>query len=168
LPGTQRSNDAPDVSNLSILTNPLYNDREEMPMAQPIRVRNARGELVETKAVSASDAKNVGRILEYVSRDGAVTITRRNEPLAVVVSVETYARLAAVEQPSLDTLTAEFDALLDRMQQPGMARAMQHAFRMSVEQLGRAALEQAGPKAPARVRPAAAKSARARKQRGRA
>jgi prevent-host-death family protein len=137
-------------------------------MTQPIRVRNSRGELVEAKAVSASDAKNVGRILEYVSKDGGVTITRRNEPLAVVISVETYARLAATEQPSLDTLTDEFDALLDRMQQPGMAGAMQRAFQMSAEELGRAAVQQAGRKPAATARHAFAKSARTRKQRGRA
>ena len=137
-------------------------------MAQTIRVRNSRGELVDAKAVSASDAKNVGRILEYVSRDGGVTITRRNEPLAVVIPVETYARLAATEQPSLDTLTDEFDALLDRMQQPGMAGAMQRAFQMSAEELGQVAVQQAGRKAAAAARQATAKSARTRKQRGRA
>ena len=137
-------------------------------MTQPIRVRNTRGAFVEAKAVSASDAKNVGRILEYVSKDGGVTITRRNEPLAVVISVETYARLAATEQPSLDTLTNEFDALLDRMQQQGMAGAMQRAFQMSAEELGRAAVQQARRKPPATARHAIAKSARTRKQRGRA
>ena len=137
-------------------------------MTQAIRVRNSRGEFVEAKAVSASDAKNVGRILEYVSKDGGVTITRRNEPLAVVISVEAYARLAATEQPSLHTLTDEFDALLDRMQQPGMAGAMQRAFQMSAEELARAAVQQAGRKPAATVRHAITKSARTRKQRGRA
>ena len=137
-------------------------------MTQSIRVRNSRGEFVEAKAVSASDAKNVGRILEYVSKDGGVTITRRNQPLAVVISVETYARLAAIEQPSLDTLTDEFDALLNRMHQPGMADAMQRAFQMSAEELGRAAVQQAGRQPAATARHAIAKSARTRKQRGRA
>ena len=134
-------------------------------MTQPIRVRNSRGEFVEAKAVSASDAKNVGRILEYVSKDGAVMITRRNEPLAVVISVETYARLASTEQPSLETLTEEFDALLDRMQRPGVAGAMQRAFQMSAEELGRAAVQQAARKPAATARHAIAKSARTRKQR---
>ena len=137
-------------------------------MTQSIRVRNSRGEFVEAKAVSASEAKNVGRILEYVSKDGGVTITRRNEPLAVVIPVETYARLAATEQPSLGTLTDEFDALLDRMQQPGMAGAMQRAFQMSPEELGRAAVQQAARKPAATPRRAFAKSARTRKRRGQA
>lgn len=137
-------------------------------MAQPIRVRNARGELVEAKQVSASDAKNVGRILEYVSKDGGVTITRRNEPLAVVISVETYARLAATEQASLDTLTGEFDALLERMQQPDMASAMQRAFLMGPDELGRGAVQHAKREPPVKAHRTLAKPARIRRQRGRA
>jgi prevent-host-death family protein len=137
-------------------------------MAQPIRVRNARGEFVEAKEVSASDAKSVGRILEYVSKHGGVTITRRNEPLAVLIPVETYARLAATEQASLDTLTGEFDALLDRMQEPGMASAMQRAFQMSPDELGRGAVLQAQRKQPVSARRVLAKPARTRTRRARA
>jgi prevent-host-death family protein len=136
-------------------------------VVQPIRVRNARGELVEAKSVSASDAKSIGRILDYVAGDGGVTITRRNEPFAVVIPVETYARLVTSEQASLDTLTGEFDALLARMQQPGMARAMQRAFRMNPEELGRHAVQQATRK-PVGARPAPARAAAPRKPRGRA
>jgi len=133
-----------------------------------IRVRNARGEFVEAKEVSASEAKNVGRMLEYVSKDGGVTITRRNEPLAVIIPVEAYARLTATEQASLDTLTVEFDALLDRMQQAGMAAAMQRAFRMSPDELGRAAVQLGKSEHHVSARRAAAKRVRIRQRRGRA
>ena len=136
------------------------------PMAQPIRVRNARGELVEPRAVSASEAKNVGRILDYVARDGGVTITRRNEPFAVIIPIETYARLAAAEHASLDTLSAEFDALFEKMQEPGMAGAMERAFRMSPDELGRAAAEQARGSPPAARKAKAARLVRARRPRG--
>lgn len=112
-------------------------------MEHAIRVRNPRGELVESPQVSASDAKNVGRVLDYVATTGGVTITRRRTPLAVVIPVETYARLLAAEEHTLDTLTSEFDALLERMQQPGMAAAMERAFRMPPEELGAAAVAQA-------------------------
>ena len=112
-------------------------------MGHPIRVRNQRGEWVESPEVSASDAKNVGRILDYVATAGGVTITRRHTPLAVVIPIETYTRLLAAEENVLDTLTSDFDALLERMQQPGMAEAMEHAFRMSPSQLGAAAVAQA-------------------------
>ena len=112
-------------------------------MGSPIRVRNPRGELVDSPEVSASDAKNVGRILDVVATAGGVTITRRRTPLAVVIPVETYTRLLAAEGSALDSLTSEFDALLERMQQPGMAEAMERAFRMSPAQLGEAAVAQA-------------------------
>jgi prevent-host-death family protein len=95
--------------------------------------------MIEPPEVSASDAKNgFGRILDRVAREGGVTITRR--PVAVVIPIETYRRLAAAEAGSLETLTAEFDALLARMQTPGLGEAMQQAFEMTPEALGDAAL----------------------------
>lgn len=135
-------------------------------MPSPIRVRNARGELIEPAAVSASDAKNgFGRILARVAADGGVTITRRNEPIAVVIPVEAYARLAAAEADMLGTLAAEFDALLDRMQAPGMAEAMQRAFDLPAEDLGAAAVGAAAAKPAAQRLLAAPGPKRAAKQR---
>ena len=131
-------------------------------MGHPIRVRNLRGELVDSPEVSASDAKNVGRILDYVATAGGVTITRRHTPLAVVIPVDTYARLLAAEENALDTLASEFDALLERMQQPGMAEAMERAFRMSSAQLGAAAVAQV------RSPPAVGERTRATRKRPRA
>ena len=108
-----------------------------------IRIRNARGELVEPAKVSSSDAKNrFGRILERVTKEGGVAITLRNEPRFVVISVETYQRMARADSRSLDTLTDEFDALLDRMQAPGARTAMERAFSMTPEELGHAARRQ--------------------------
>jgi antitoxin Phd len=123
-------------------------------MANPIRVRNARGELIDAAEVSASDAKNgFGRILDQVAKDGGVTITRRRQPFAVVIPIETYARLAGAEAGALNTLSAEFDALLARMQAPGMAKAMQRAFDMPPEALGHAAVRAAvGAAAPRRAK----------------
>jgi prevent-host-death family protein len=108
-----------------------------------IRIRNARGELVEPARISSSDAKNrFGKILERVTEEGGVAITLRNEPKFVVISVETYQRLARAESRSLDTLTDEFDALLDRMQEPGSRAAMERAFSMTPEELRQAARRQ--------------------------
>jgi antitoxin Phd len=110
-------------------------------MPNPIRIRNARGELVDAAEVSASDAKNgFGRILDQVASNGGVTITRRRQPIAVVLPVETYRRLAGAEAATLDTLSAEFDVLLARMQAPGMADAMQRAFETPPAALGHAAV----------------------------
>jgi len=105
-----------------------------------IRILNPRGELVEPAKVSSSDTKNrFGRILERVTKEGGVAITLRNEPRFVLISVETYQRMARADSRSLDTLTDEFDALLDRMQAPGTRAAMERAFNMTPEELGHAA-----------------------------
>jgi prevent-host-death family protein len=110
-----------------------------------LRIRNARGEFVEPARVSSSDAKNgFGRVLERVTKEGGVAITLRNEPRFVVIPIETYQRLAQADSRSLDTLTGEFDALLDRMQAPGSRAAMERAFAMTPEELGHAARHQAG------------------------
>jgi prevent-host-death family protein len=110
-----------------------------------IRIRNARGEFVEPARISSSDAKNgFGRVLERATKEGGVAITLRNEPRFVVIPIETYQRLAQADSRSLDTLTGEFDALLDRMQAPGSRAAMERAFGMTPEELGHAARHQAG------------------------
>ena len=127
-------------------------------MNNPIRVPNPRGEMIEPPSVSASDAKNgFGRILERVAREGGVTITRRHEPVAVVIPIETYRRLAGADAGLLDSLSAEFDAVLSRMQAPGAAEAMQSAFEMAAEELGAAAVAAAAGCAPAAVEPAPSK-----------
>ncbi|HEX6794701.1 MAG TPA: type II toxin-antitoxin system prevent-host-death family antitoxin, partial [Casimicrobiaceae bacterium] len=97
-----------------------------------IMIRNARGELIEPAKISSSDAKNgFGRILERVTKEGGVAITLRNEPKFVVISVDTYQRMAHADSRSLNTLTDEFDALLERMQEPGVRAAMERAFGMA-------------------------------------
>lgn len=126
-----------------------------------IRIRNARGELVEPARISSSDAKNrFGKVLERVIEEGGVAITLRNEPRFVVISVETYQRLAHADSRSLDTLADEFDALLDRMQEPGSRAAMERAFSMTAEELGQAARRQAGVAASRQAAPAPAGQSR--------
>src|SRR3954467_12417146 len=101
-------------------------------MSEVIRFRNNRGDLAEAAKVSASDAKNsFGRVLDRVSREGAVAITKHEEPCAVLISVDRFRALMEAESPSLNALAAEFDALFERMQQPGAAAAMQKAFSMT-------------------------------------
>jgi prevent-host-death family protein len=126
-----------------------------------IRIRNARGEFVEPARISSSDAKNAfGRILERVTKDGGVAITLRNEMKFLVISVETYQRMARADSRSLDTLTDEFDALLDRMQQPGARAAMERAFSKTPEELGHAARRQGGVAASRNTTPAVASRVR--------
>src|SRR5262245_10289996 len=106
--------------------------------------RNHRGELVDVPAYSASEAKNAfGRILDAAARTGMVTITRHDEPRAVLLSIEEYRALAGIRQQALDTLSGEFDRMLARMQAPGARKAMQSAFDTPVAELGRIAVKRA-------------------------
>jgi prevent-host-death family protein len=107
-------------------------------------MRNHRGDLVEAPTFSASEAKNAfGRILDAVARSGLVTITRHDEPKAVLLSMDEYRDLVASRASALDTLAGEFDAMLMRMQAEGARRALQAGFEAPAERLGEAAVEAA-------------------------
>ena len=97
-----------------------------------------------TGSISATEAKNeFGRILERVIQGGRVVITKHHEPKAVLMSINDFNELSRANRVKLDTLSAEFDALLARMQTPGARAGMKSAFHASPKQLGKAAVEAA-------------------------
>ncbi len=111
-------------------------------MTTATRFRNHRGELVDAPAFSASDAKNAfGRVLDAAVRTGMVTITRHDEPRAVLLSMDAYRALSEASEGALDALTGEFDAMLARMQAPGARTAMRSAFATPAAELGRIAVK---------------------------
>jgi antitoxin Phd len=92
-------------------------------------------------AVTATEAKNsFGLLLEKAIRGAVVVITKHDVPKAVLISMDGYTALAGAPQRQIETLSAEFDSLLLRMQRPGARRSMQKAFHASPKQLGRAAV----------------------------
>ena len=97
----------------------------------------------QTSSVTATEAKNeFGRVLERAIKGERVYITRHETPKAVLLSVEDFDALAASLSPAkikLNTLTAEFDAMLARMQAPGARDAMKAAFDASPKELAIAA-----------------------------
>ena len=104
--------------------------------------RNRRGEQVEPRAFSASDAKNqFGRVLETALADGVVLITKHDAVKAVLVSAEEFAALVGAREPTLDTLSREFDRVLARMQTSKSRAGMKSAFEATPTQLGQAAVE---------------------------
>jgi prevent-host-death family protein len=122
------------------------------------RIRPRSGKLADAPQISASVAKNsFGRILDRVAKEGRVAITKHDEPCAVLISIEEYRLLVGAEEVTLNTLSDEFDALFERMQKPGAAAAMQKAFALTPDQLGRAAVKDAAQTA---TRRAAAKAVR--------
>jgi antitoxin Phd len=102
--------------------------------------RNRRGEQVEASSVTATDAKKqFGRVLEMVLRGGAVVITKHDAPKAIVLSMDEFNALTQGTASPLEGLSADFDALLARMQTPRARAGMKAAFAASPRVLGRAA-----------------------------
>jgi prevent-host-death family protein len=101
--------------------------------------RNHLGD--EPLKISATDAKNkLGKLLDSVLQGGMILITRHETPKAVLLSLEEYGKLSRAPQIRLDTLNAEFDTLLERMQTAKARAGMKVAFAASPKQLGKAAV----------------------------
>jgi antitoxin Phd len=117
----------------------------EQTMAGNVRrIRSDRRKVADAPQISASVAKNsFGRVLDRVAREGRLAITKHDEPCAVLISIDEYRALVGAEEVTLNTLSAEFDALFERMQEPGAAVAMQRAFAMAPAELGRVAVKDA-------------------------
>jgi prevent-host-death family protein len=91
--------------------------------------------------VTATEAKNkFGLLLEKAMRGGVVVITKHDAPKAVLISIDEYTALSGAPAARINSLTAEFDSLLMRMQRPGARNAMQAAFRALPKQIGKAAV----------------------------
>ena len=133
-------------------------------MADVLRFRNARGDLVEVESVPATRLKNEpGAIIEKVATGGAVAITRHDAPKAVLISYDDFVSLAQAREPSLGALAAEFDSMLESMQAPGARRAVASAFDATPAQLGAAAVQAAKAKPRERPRAVAARAVKRRK-----
>lgn len=110
---------------------------------EPVPFRHfspAPGE-TERITVTATEAQNeFGRMLDSAIHERVVIITRHNAPRAVLMSFDRYNALATAGAAALETLTREFDKLLDRMQSPAERAAMRRSFDASPEELGRDAV----------------------------
>jgi antitoxin Phd len=116
-------------------------------MAEILRFRNARGELVELESVPATRLKNEpASIIDRVSTGKAIAITRHNSTRAVILSYEDFRELAQAREPSLGALSAQFDQLLADMQSPKAKKALAAAFASSPQALGDSAVEAAAEK----------------------
>jgi prevent-host-death family protein len=106
-----------------------------------LNLRNHRGEVVEATCVAATEAKNeFGKLLESAMQGSFVVITKHGDAKAVLISVQEFNALRQAPATELNTLSGEFDALLERMQTPEARKRMEAAFGASPQDLGRAAL----------------------------
>jgi antitoxin Phd len=146
--------EASELGGLQSLIKPIKPEILEKAATLAVRLNRKRenpaavGVLSVHRGVSvsftATEAKNeFGRLLEKAILGDVVVITRRDTPKAVLISIEEFNALSNAPEARINALSAEFDALLARMQQPTSRHAMQAAFRASPEQLGRAAVEAA-------------------------
>jgi antitoxin Phd len=109
-------------------------------MAKPW-FHNRKGERVAMPTFTATAAKNVfGRVLDTAVEKGAVAITRHDAPKAVLLSIAEFDALVSAGGRTLDTLAAEFDERLARMQTPRARKGMADAFAATPTRLGRAAV----------------------------
>src|SRR5689334_5047500 len=107
---------------------------------------------------TATEAKNeFGRLLEQAIHGTTVLITKHDSPRAVLISIDRFQTLQEATQGKLNTLTEQFDTLLERMQSPKARRGMAAAFRADNKQLGKAAVAAARKRATASLSNAADK-----------
>jgi prevent-host-death family protein len=106
----------------------------------PDTLRDRRGAAVRATSCSATEAKNeFGRVLDAAMRGEYVVITKHDTPKAVLIAIEELQGLVAAATRPLDTLRAEFDELLARMQAPAARAGVRAAFEAAPEDHGRAA-----------------------------
>jgi prevent-host-death family protein len=106
--------------------------------------RNSAGELIDIPTVAATKVKNeFGAVLDKAVHGGAVAITRHDTPKAVLLSYAEFGSLVQARSATLESLGAEFDGLLDRMQTAQSRKGMERAFHAAPARLGRTAVRAA-------------------------
>ena len=115
-----------------------------MPQATSSRVAALERLTRELPTVSATKlVAGMQKVTNAVMSEGAVVVTRHDEPTMVLMSIDRYLKLKQAAEPDLDVLTRQFDDMFVRMQAPDAADAMADAFAMSPAELGEAAVRAA-------------------------
>lgn len=90
--------------------------------------------------VPATEAQNrFGAIVDRAARQEDVIITRHDVPRVAVISIERYRELVGVAAAALGALTAEFDAMLARMQTRPVRDGTRRGFHAGADELAAAA-----------------------------
>jgi prevent-host-death family protein len=107
--------------------------------------RNKRPEAVSAVGVvSSTEAQNnFGAVVARALREGIVYITKYGAETAVVLSMDRFRTLVPSQQPDLDALTGEFDALLAQMQTRNARAATDALFSMTPDELAETAVQTA-------------------------
>lgn len=92
------------------------------------------------KVTASALVTGMQQVSHTVLTQGAVVVTKHDQPTMVLLSIERYRELEQASAPDLDALTRDFDAMYARMQAPGARRRMADAFAASPARMGKAAL----------------------------
>ena len=110
-------------------------------MAEALKFRNARGELVDIERIPASRLKNEpGSILDQVATGRAIVVTKHAAPRVVILSFQDFEALTRGRESSLGELEERFDNLLAGMQTRQAKTGVANAFSASPVLLGRTAV----------------------------
>lgn len=115
-----------------------------MPITHDIHALQPSQEL---PSAPASKLKNAFKpVFQQVLKDGAVSITRNRRREAVVMSAELYDQIIAelASRDPLEVLRKEYEVRFAAMQTDEAKAAYEDAFDASSEELGKAAIAQAG------------------------
>ena len=107
--------------------------------SQPNVVREAAAHYGQASYTATEAKQEFGRLLDEAIHGKTVVITRHDSPRAVLISMDRFNELQDAPLLKLNTLSDEFDALLDKMQTPAARRGMSSAFGASPKELGKAA-----------------------------
>lgn len=98
------------------------------------------GERAAVPVVPASEAKaKFADLLEAVRAGGLRVISRHDKPEVVLLSLELFEALTRAIPDPLESLRADFEAQVARMQTPEHQRAVNSLFAASPAELGAAA-----------------------------
>lgn len=115
--------------------------RPKGAMVRGQRNGSARGAASDRRFYTATEAKNeFGRLLDEALQGATVVITKHDAPKAVLLSIDNFNELKQAPQLTLDTMSGEFDALLEQMQTAAARTGMERAFHASPARMGKAAL----------------------------
>ena len=128
------------MAKMSVVKNRDVSEKVSTPHRQRNVSRNVNLRAAKV-SYTATEAKNeFGRVLEQAIQGTTVLITKHDSPRAVLISIDHFQALEEAPQSKLNTLTEQFDTLLERMQTPKARRGMAAAFGANNKQLGKAAV----------------------------
>jgi len=95
--------------------------------------------------VTASALKSHFGEVSSKAMKGALAITRHSRPEFVLVPIEQYIAFQRNQAAPMEALSAEFDAMVARMNSPKAQQGVAKLFQATPTQLGRTAMKSARP-----------------------